>query len=56
MRMHGAPCVLIDELFTLLSKVILLEVTSLPTSEYEASKMLKKLGLKFEIIDVCPNQ
>ena len=56
MRMHGAPSALVDEIMSLLSKVILPEMNSLPTSEYAASKMLKKLGLRYNIIDVCPNQ
>ncbi|KAG0572861.1 hypothetical protein KC19_VG131000, partial [Ceratodon purpureus] len=46
MRMHGPPSVLIDEVMSLLCKVILPRLNSLPSSEYEASKMLKKLGLK----------
>ena len=56
LRMHGAPSILIDELFTLLSNEILPKLNSIPKSEYEASKMLKKLGLKYEMIHVCPNQ
>ena len=56
MRTHGAPSVLVNEIFTLLSKVLLPAVNSLPSSEYEATKLLKKLGLKYEMIDVCPNQ
>ena len=55
MRMHGASSVLIDEVLTLLSKVLLPRVNSLPTTEYEASKLLKKLGLNYQTIDVCPN-
>ena len=56
LRMHGLSSVLINEIFSLLSKVILPAVNSLPSSEYEASKMLRKLGLNYNMIDVCPNQ
>ena len=56
MRVHNASSVLINEIFSLLSTMILPKVNSFPVSEYEASKMLKKLGLTYETIHVYPNQ
>lgn len=56
MRTYGALSALINEIFVLLHKVILPGVNGLPKSEYKASKMLRKLGLTYESIDVCPNE
>jgi hypothetical protein len=53
LRVHGASNALINELFTLLSKSVLLTANSLPTSEYSASKMLRHLGLGYELIHSC---
>jgi hypothetical protein len=53
LRVHGASNALINELFTLLSRSVLPTVNSLPTTEYSASKMLKQLGLTYEMIHYC---
>jgi hypothetical protein len=53
LRVHGASNALVNELFMLLSKSVLPTVNSLPTSEYSASKMLRHLGLAFELIHSC---
>jgi hypothetical protein len=53
LRVHGASNALINELFTLLSQSVLPTVNSLPTREYSASKMLRQLGLGYEMIHCC---
>jgi hypothetical protein len=53
LRVHGTSNALINELFMLLSKSVLPTVNSLPISEYSASKMLKYLGLGYEMIHSC---
>jgi hypothetical protein len=53
LRVYGVNNALINELFMLLSKSVLPTVNSLPTSEYSASKMLKHLGLGYELIHSC---
>lgn len=55
-RTYGASSALINEMFVLLAKVILPQVNGLPSSKYEASKMLTMLGLKYKSIHVCPNK
>jgi hypothetical protein len=54
LRIHGASNALISELFTLLSKSVLPAINSLPSIEYAASKMLRQLGLAYELIHACP--
>lgn len=45
----------INKLFRLFHNSVLLPPNSLPGSEYEASKQLRKLGLQYKTYDVCPN-
>lgn len=54
-RTHGCSNIFVTELFTILALSILPEVNTLPKSEYHASKILRQLGLSYEIIAVCPN-
>lgn len=54
-RTHGCSNAFVAELLTILSMSILPEVNTLPKTEYQASKILQKLGLSYEIIAVCPN-
>jgi hypothetical protein len=55
LRIHGASNALISELFMLLSKSILSAINSLPATEYTASKMLRQLGLSYELIHAYPD-
>jgi hypothetical protein len=50
---HGTSNVFIIELLGLLKKNILPSPNILLNFEYEASNMLKKLGLVYNVIDVC---
>lgn len=52
---HGISNAFITELFELLKKNILLMPNTLPSSKYEASNTLKKLGLTYDVINVCVN-
>ena len=54
LRTHGASNQLVNEVFAILSKSMLPKVNSLPTSEYQASKVLKRLGLAYNTIHCCP--
>jgi hypothetical protein len=50
LRVHGISNALINELFTLFSRSVLPTVNSLPISKYSTSKMLRQLGLGYELI------
>ena len=50
---HGATNALISELFMLLSKSALPTINSLFCTKYAASKMLRQLGLSYELIHAC---
>ena len=54
LRTHGASNTLVNEVFSILSKSMLPTVNSLPRNEYQASKVLNKLGLAYETIHCCP--
>jgi hypothetical protein len=53
LQMHGASNTLINELFMFLSRSILPTISFLAISEYSASKMLRHLGLAYELIHSC---
>jgi hypothetical protein len=54
-RTHGCSELMMDEMLMLIKRSILLELNSLPETTYEANKYLKRLGLGFNVIHVCPN-
>lgn len=54
-RTHKVTSACINELLHLLSKVILPSPNSMPTSEPIATRMLNRLGLKYDTIDACKN-
>lgn len=54
LRTHDASNQLVDEVFGLLQRSLLIAINSLPKNEYAASKILKQLGLAYDTIDVCP--
>ena len=54
LRTHSASNMLVNEIFTILSKSLLPKINSLPINEYHASKVLKQLGLAYDTIDCCP--
>ena len=54
-KTHGASNTFLNELLMLLSMSILPEGNCLPRTEYEASKILRRLGLAYNIIHACPN-
>ena len=54
LRTHGASNVMINEIFQILGKSVLPAINSLPISEYGASKLLKLLGLSYDLIHACP--
>lgn len=54
-RCNKASNMEIDQAFALNHRVLLPQPNTLPDSEYEASLMLRRLGLEFESIHVCPN-
>jgi DNA-directed RNA polymerase subunit RPC12/RpoP len=51
----GASNVLISQVFAALYRAILPQPNTLPDSEYEASDILRWLGLSFQSIHACPN-
>ena len=53
-KTHGVSNTFINELLMLLSMSILPVGNCLPKTEYEASKILKKLGLTYNMIHACP--
>lgn len=54
-RTHGTSNMFITELLTVLGMSILPELNTLPKTEYMASKVLRQLGLSYNIIHCCPN-
>ena len=54
-RTHGVSNMFLNELLMLLSLSILPAGNCLPKSEYEASKILRRLGLQYNMIHACPN-
>jgi hypothetical protein len=52
-RVHRCSNNFIDELLRLLAKSVLPSPNHLPTSEYEASKEMKRLGFGYNTIDAC---
>ena len=54
-KTHGVSNMFVNELLMLLSMSILPTGNCLPTSEYEATKILRRLGLSYKMIDACPN-
>ena len=53
LRTHGASNTLVNKIFFIMSKSMLITVNSLPHNEYEASKVLKQLGLAYNTIHCC---
>ena len=53
-KTHGVSNMFMNELFMLLSMSILPLGNSLPKTEYEATKILKRLGLAYNMIHACP--
>ena len=53
-KTHGVSNMFINELLMLLSMSILPQGNCLPKTEYEASKILRKLGLAYNLIHACP--
>ena len=54
-KTHGVSNMFMNELLMLLSMSILPVGNCLPKTEYEASKILRKLGLAYNMIHACPN-
>lgn len=54
-RCNKASNVQIDQAFALAHRVLLPQPNTLPDSEYEASLLLRRLGLDFQSMEVCPN-
>jgi hypothetical protein len=54
-RTYGCSNLFISELLHMLHHSFLREPNTLPTSEYAASRALKRLGLNYECIHVYPN-
>ena len=54
-KTHGVSNTFMNELFMLLSMSILPLGNCLPKTEYEASKILRRLGLAYNMIHACPN-
>ena len=54
-KTHGVSNTFMNELFMLLSMSILPIGNCLPKTEYEASKILRRLGLAYNMIHACPN-
>jgi len=52
---HGVSNSYIDELLKYLSIVLLPAMNMLPSSHYEAKKLIRKLGFNYDIIHTCPN-
>ena len=53
-KTHGVSNTFMNELLMLLSMSILPVGNCLPKTEYEASKILRKLGLAYNMIHACP--
>ena len=54
-KTHGVSNSFMNELLMLLSMSILPPGNCLPKTEYEASKILRRLGLAYNLIHACPN-
>ena len=54
-KTHGVSNMFMNELLMLLSMSILPVGNCLPKSEYEATKILRRLGLAYNMIHACPN-
>jgi hypothetical protein len=54
-KTHGVSNAFLNELLMLLSGSILPTGNCLPKTEYEASKMLRRLGLAYKMIHACRN-
>ena len=54
-KTHGVSNMFMNELLMLLSMSILPVGNCLPKTEYEASKILRNLGLAYNMIHACPN-
>lgn len=54
-RTHSVSNMFLNELLMLLSLSILPAGNCLPKSEYEASKILRRLGLQYNMVHACPN-
>ena len=54
-KTHSVSNMFMNELLMLLSMSILPVGNSLPKSEYEATKILRRLGLAYSMIHACPN-
>jgi hypothetical protein len=52
---HGISNAYLDELVRYLSNVLLPRGNRLPKTHYAAKRMVKKLGLNYDIIPYCPN-
>ncbi len=52
---HGLSNVFMDELFSLLRKKLLPKGNKMPTTTYEALKLIKELGLSYDSIHTCTN-
>ena len=54
-KIHGVSNMFLNEILMLLSMSILLVGNCLPKTEYEATKILRRLGLAYNMIHACPN-
>ena len=54
-KTHSVSNMFLNELLMLLSMSILPAGNCLPKTEYEASKILRRLGLAYNMIHACPN-
>ena len=54
-KTHGVSNMFMNELLMLLSMSILHVGNCLPKTEYEATKILRRLGLGYKMIHACPN-
>jgi hypothetical protein len=52
---HGCSNAFMDELLRYLSSSLLLGENQLPRGHYEAKKLIRKLGLAYDIIHACPS-
>jgi hypothetical protein len=52
---HGVSNAFVDELLKYLSSILLPTDNSLPHSHYVARKLIRKLGLNYELIHSCPS-
>jgi hypothetical protein len=52
---HSVSNAYVDELLKYLNTVLLPSENRLPKSHYEAKKLIRKLGLSYDIIHTCPS-